>query len=318
MLGLDPAGAPVVEGLSPALAEMLDELATPTGVGPLVARAVERGADAGAADALLRELVHAGAVVDAALADRAERHRAGSAVVVSGRGPLAVGIVTGLVHAGVGAVHTDTGGTVRSVDLGTGLVDADRGSERLAATRAAVRRLVPTAATDRPPRGAPDLVVLADTVPEPVRLADLFATGTAHLAVRLRDGIGVIGPLVLPGRSTCLRCLEVHRGARDPAWPAVAAALAGRSGRADPACTAATAALATAQALAALDGTARGGAEPAALDATLELDVRAGTLLRREWEPSPSCGCGADTAHGGARHRPVTSAEHRRGDTIKV
>jgi hypothetical protein len=98
---------------------------------------------------------------------------------------------------------------------------------------------------------------------------------------------------VLPGRTACLRCLELHRRARDPAWPAVAAQLVGRPGSADPACAVATAALATAQALVALDGTAGGGAAPPTLDATLELDPSAGTLRRRPWPPHPDCGCGA-------------------------
>ena len=36
----------------------------------------------------------------------------------------------------------------------------------------------------------------------------------------------VVGPLVVPGRSACLRCLELHRTDRDPGWPGVAAQLA--------------------------------------------------------------------------------------------
>ena len=53
----------------------------------------------------------------------------------------------------------------------------------------------------RPPRHlVPDLVVLADaSAPDPAHVAPLMAAGTAHLPVRLRDGTGVVGPLVLPG-----------------------------------------------------------------------------------------------------------------------
>lgn len=307
LLGLDPATALAVDDLSPPLAQMLDRLDTPVERGLLVDRAVERGANAEDAEALLGELVAAGALIDAGEVERAARHRAASSVLVAGAGPLVVGIVAGLVHGGVGAVHVATGGTVGAGELGTGSHDSDIGRARLGAVRAAVRRLSPGASTGPPPRGhVPDLVVLADTTPEPTRVADLLADRTAHLASRLRDGVGIVGPLVLPGRSACLGCLELHRSARDPGWPAVSAQLVGRRGSADPACTAATAALATAQALAALDGSANGAAPPPTLDATLELDMSAGTLIRRVWAPRRECRCGAAEAHGhgagGMRH----------------
>jgi bacteriocin biosynthesis cyclodehydratase domain-containing protein len=149
--------------------------------------------------------------------------------------------------------------------------------------------------TGPPPRRfSADLVVLADALlPEPAMLDRLHTRGIAHLPVRLREGVGLVGPLVLPGRTACLRCLELHRLAHEPAWPSVAAQLIGRPGRADPACTVATAALATAQAVAALDGTAGGEHTPPALDATLELDPSAGMMLRRPWTAHDDCGCGA-------------------------
>lgn len=300
-IGLDPDTALAVDGLPPALSQMLDELGTAVPSAALVAAAARRGAEPGAAEALLRELVAAGAVVDAAAARRRDRHRADSVVVVSGAGPLAVGIAVGLTRAGVGTVHVETSATVLAEDLGTGYLDADRGRDRLAATVAAVRRLRPGARSGPPPaRSVPDLVVLADaSAPDPRRTAGLHVTGTAHLPVRLRDGVGVVGPLVLPGRSTCLTCLELHRRGHDPGWPDVAAQLAGCRGRADPACVVATGGLGTAQALAALDTTAAGHRPPPVLDATLELDPSAGTLLRRAWAAHPECGCGAATGPGG-------------------
>src|SRR5690606_37592759 len=45
--------------------------------------------------------------------------------------------------------------------------------------------------------------------------------GTPHLPVVLRDHEVVIGPLVHPGRSACLRCLDLHRRDRDSAWPRI-------------------------------------------------------------------------------------------------
>ncbi|TWF76249.1 bacteriocin biosynthesis cyclodehydratase domain-containing protein [Pseudonocardia hierapolitana] len=294
MLGLDPAAAMAVEDLPPPLAEMLDELTGAVPTAQLVDRAAGRGADRGEAELLLAELVASGVVVDAADVQRQERRRAVSTVVVHGCGPLAVGVVLGLATAGVGTVHVVASGTVLEADLGTGLVDADRGRDRGSATAAALARLHPQASTGPPrQRTVPDLVVLADAgTPDPVHVAGLHATGTSHLVVRVRDGVGVVGPLVLPGRTTCLGCMEIERCAREPAWTAAAAQLVGVPGRAAPACVAATAGLATAQALVALDGPDSASGPPV-LDATLELDVDAGTIVRRTWAPHPDCRCGA-------------------------
>jgi bacteriocin biosynthesis cyclodehydratase domain-containing protein len=319
LLGLDPGAAVAVDDLAPTLAAMLDELDDPATTTELVARAVRRGAAAAEAEGLLQELVAAGALVDAAGPERRARHRRESTVVVSGAGPLAVGIVLGLARGGVGTVHVETSGPVLAADLGTGYVDDDRGRDRRAATADALRRLCPAARTGAPPqRLVPDLVVLADAAaPEPEQVAALHTAGTAHLPARLRDGVGVVGPLVLPSRTACLGCLELHRCALDPGWPTVAAQLVGRPGRADPACVAATAALAAAQALAALDGAVSGGSLPPTLEATLELDPTAGTLLRRTWPPQPGCGCGAAGAHGGLGHGQATCAEAAARDTIE-
>ncbi len=283
LFGLHPGASVAVDDLPEALAEMLDELDGAVERSALVQRAVRRGADAGAAEALLAELVHAGVLVDAGDLDRRAGRRAASTVVVAGDGPLAVGIVLGLARSGVGTVHTHTSGTVLAADIGTGYVDADRGRDRLAATAGALRALCPGRSTTAPPlRVVPDLVVLADALaPDPVQVAQLHTAATAHLPAALRDGVGVVGPLVLPGRTACLGCLELHRCARDPSRPTVAAQLAGRRGSADPACVSATVALATAQAVAALDGTTTGGGVPPTLDATLEIDPTAGTVIRR-------------------------------------
>jgi hypothetical protein len=45
-----------------------------------------------------------------------------------------------------------------------------------------------------------DLVVLSDNlVADPRMLRDLHSQSVAHLAVRVRDGTGLVGPLVIPG-----------------------------------------------------------------------------------------------------------------------
>lgn len=298
LLGLDPDTALVVDGLPPPLARMLDELTAPAERVGLVARAVQRGADRDAAEELLRRLVDAGVLVDADGPERVARQRAAAAVIVVGAGRLAAGVATGLALAGVGSVwiDADADGPVQEGDLGTGLLDGDRGRSAVEATADVVRRVAPGTSAGRPPaRARPDLCVLADSVvPEPTRLVALHRDRVAHLPVRLRDGIGVVGPLVLPGRTACLGCVELHRCARDSGWPSVAAQLVGRPGRGGNAAAAATAALGVAQVLAALD--VAGGsasAAPPVLGAALELDVTSGEVLHRPWPAHPECTCGA-------------------------
>jgi hypothetical protein len=52
-----------------------------------------------------------------------------------------------------------------------------------------------------------DLVVLSDNlVADPRMVRDLHSRGVAHLPVRVRDGTGLVGPLVIPGVTSCLGC----------------------------------------------------------------------------------------------------------------
>jgi hypothetical protein len=201
LLGLDPRTALAVDDLPPALARMLDELSAPADRAGLVARAVRRGVEARAAEDLLRRLLDAGALVDADGPERAARHRAAAVVAVVGDGRLAAGVAAGLALAGVGTVRVGAadGGVVRAGDLGTGLLDVDRGRSRAQAVVDAVRRVAPGARVGPPAvRPVPDLCVLADAAaPDPVRVAALHRDVVAHLPVRLRDDTGVVGPVFI-------------------------------------------------------------------------------------------------------------------------
>jgi hypothetical protein len=142
-----------------------------------------------------------------------------------------------------------------------------------------------------------DLVVLADNlVADPRMLRDLHSHTVAHLAVRVRDGIGLVGPLVIPGVTSCLGCADLHRRDRDASWPAVAAQLRDTVGVADRATLLATAALALSQVnrvIGAVRGSEADGTAgpPPALNATLEFDVHAGSIVARHWPRHPLCSC---------------------------
>jgi hypothetical protein len=147
--------------------------------------------------------------------------------------------------------------------------------------------------------GAPaDLAVLTDfLVSDPRVVRDLHAAGVPHLPVRVRDGVGLVGPLVIPGVTSCLGCADLHRSDRDAAWPAVAAQLRDTVGNADRATVLATAALALNQidrvicAVGSGNGVSGSPAPPSTLDATLEFDVNVGSIVARRWSRHPRCSC---------------------------
>jgi bacteriocin biosynthesis cyclodehydratase domain-containing protein len=142
---------------------------------------------------------------------------------------------------------------------------------------------------------AVDLVVLSDyLVADPRMLRDLHRAGIAHLPVRVRDGTGLVGPLVIPGTTSCLGCADLYRIDRDAAWPAIAAQLRETVGVADQATLLATTALALSQVnrvIAAVRGQATGSAPPPVLNATLEFDLNTGSIVARQWTKHPLCGC---------------------------
>jgi bacteriocin biosynthesis cyclodehydratase domain-containing protein len=142
-------------------------------------------------------------------------------------------------------------------------------------------------------RGGADLVVLSDFLVADRRLVrDLHRAGVPHLPVRIRDGTGLIGPLVLPGATSCLNCADLHRSDRDASWPVLAAQLEGTVGSADRATVLATAAVALNQVDQVIDAIRGGGCRakpPPTLDATLEFDVDSRTTVVRRWSRHPLC-----------------------------
>ncbi|KUH65561.1 cyclodehydratase [Mycolicibacterium novocastrense] len=201
-------------------------------------------------------------LVDAGVVTTAPRRRGRSAAVrIHGRGPLSDLLASALRCSGARLTHstrTDTGA----------------------------------------PSEPTDLVVLADyLVADPRMVRELHAVGVAHLPVRVRDGVGLVGPLVLPGVTSCLACADLHRSDRDAAWPALAAQLRHTVGSADRATVLATAALALNQVDRVL-GAVRGDADvdgspepPPTLDTTLEFDVNVGSVVARRWSRHPRCAC---------------------------
>jgi bacteriocin biosynthesis cyclodehydratase domain-containing protein len=308
-IGLDPRHAMVASGLSPGVIKALRRLDGTLGVTDLLALAESERREQ--LRDLLTELTRLGLVVETwanhsrvaaevglwSLRGRL-RHRetfeqrAHSSVVLHGNGRLTVAIATLLAAAGVGRIHVDAAGTVTEQDTGSGYLDSDIGRSRRAAAVAAIDRANPATKTHRPNGDRqPELVVLADAIvpaPEVVRL--LMQEGVPHLPVRVRDGLGIVGPLVYPGRSSCLACADLHRKGLDPRWPKIAGQLAGRSQQAELGIIQATSAMAAGQVVRAL---CPADSPPPTWNTTIEIDTYDGTVEHRPWPANPACGCGA-------------------------
>jgi bacteriocin biosynthesis cyclodehydratase domain-containing protein len=241
-----------------------------------------------------------------------ERRR-GAAVTVHGPGRAGPVVAALLGAAGVGRVHVATSGIVGAGEAAVGgVLPVDTHRPRASAAAEATSRAAPRVDTrPLPPGRDPDLVVLVDVIAGAGDQAPGLPAGgsalrwavrrTPHLPVWVRDAVAVIGPLVLPGRTACLACLDLHRSDRDPAWPALVAQLTtGRAATEPAACGAAlvgaAASLAAMQVLAHLDGD-----PPETLGGSLELAEPGAVIRRRTWPPHPDCGCLEDTGHPPSR-----------------
>lgn len=318
-LGTDPAVAVLLTGLRSGERAVLDLLDGRRSESAVFAAATAAGVPPRDTERLLRTLRGAGALDDAATPDpldglplvqreafrpelaalslRTERpggaagafsRRRRANIVVLGAGRLGGPVVGLLVAAGVGAVDVRDTGLVAPADTvpgGPGVEDVGLPRED------AIRSRVPAAGRSRRIGSwlGVDLVVLApppgDEAATPERLR---RDGVPHLCVSTVDGAGIVGPFVFPGRSACLRCLDLHRADRDPSW--LGRASGELSAGCDAAVAVATAAMAVIQALAFLDAPDT-GAPPAALSGTLELRAPDWRLRRRSWSPHPDCGC---------------------------
>jgi hypothetical protein len=172
-VGWDPRRAVLVRppcGLSAAgLAALLRSMRSPIAIGELARQATDRGmVDVNDLEDDLENLV--AQLVGAGVATRQCRHSGGRAasIRVHGRGPLSDLLMQALRCSGARIGHSS--------------------QPHAAMTPATV-----------------DLVVLSDNlVADPRMLRDLHREGIPHLPVRVRDGTGLVGPLVIPGTTSCL------------------------------------------------------------------------------------------------------------------
>src|SRR3954452_575670 len=245
-------------------------------------------------------------------AARALAARAAATVAVHGVGRVGSTVVALLAAAGVGQVVCVDAGAVHAADLTPAGADEPDGTPRSqAAVDRAQRRYGADrviAKTSRPPALA--IVAPVGCMPAPEVVATV--RDLPHLFVQVRETTALVGPFVVPGRTTCWRCVQIARSDRDACWPALAAHLTGATPPVEPADVALSsvaASLAVVHALGWLDREAgvRAAGVPS-LDGIVELDLRDGRLRRRSLAPHPDCGCGAA---GGQALSAVSSLHDR-------
>lgn len=283
--GADPATALTLADLTPPLASLVRALDGATPPALAVADAVARGGTPGDVTTVVAALAQAGMLT-------AGRPAPATAYVrVHGGGRLGTAVAVLLAGAGVGRVAVRAAGTVAADDVGTGLRDADVGRPAVVAVAEAVARAAAAVGVGEPTRRRPELAVLVGAAAaDPVLSARLHTRHQPHLAVTVQGGRGTVGPLVVPGRGSCLRCADRHRAAADPAWPRLTAQLAGRPVTVGVATASAVAALTVEHVLDHLvDGTSR------LIDSALELDLGVSTLTRCLRPAHPGCSCGASS-----------------------
>jgi bacteriocin biosynthesis cyclodehydratase domain-containing protein len=321
-LGIDPEYAVVLAGVDLADTGLIELLDGSRELDELSAEAERRGHDPARLHELIRTLSDAEVLDDAAAAQqgadarrqpdllslsllhrgpgaaaRVMARRGQAGIEVLGAGRVGASMAMLLAAAGIGSIQLTDPGPVRLADCSPGGIRS-LGS-RQASRAEAARSLVATAGSARSTYAAPaprpdSTVVLAPTasmVP-PEWLGQV--RHRPHLPVIIRETTAIIGPLVLPGRTPCLRCVELTRGDRDPAWPALAAQLIGERQRVEPCdvgLATAAAAIASLHVLAWIDDLP--GPLPPSVGGTLELSLLDLRLRRRTVAAHPGCGCGA-------------------------
>jgi bacteriocin biosynthesis cyclodehydratase domain-containing protein len=131
-------------------------------------------------------------------------------------------------------------------------------------------------------------VTVAHHLVDPRISAGLLSADVAQLPVVVTTSGVRVGPLIVPGRTGCLHCAELHRAELDPAWPVLATQLLERTAPEPSALVAIEAATLVARFVHDATGP-RGDARAWGRS----VSVRAQDA-RREWRshrPHPSCGC---------------------------
>lgn len=129
----------------------------------------------------------------------------------------------------------------------------------------------------RPPHA---VVLVSAHVIEPLDHQRWLRADVPHLPVVFGEAAVRVGPLVDPGRSACLACVEQQRTRADAAWPAIATQLWGAPAAAE------TAGLATEAAVEVVRLV-----RERTVGRSIRIDAESGERTTSRWAVSENCGC---------------------------
>jgi hypothetical protein len=206
-------------------------------------------------------------------------------------------VATGLAAAGIGTVALEGPDRTARLDDLTAVAPWEPERAWREQVGEAVRRLGahPARVGSRPPVAVVVCAAADADLPwtDPELCDDLLADGVVHLPVAVAGRGARVGPMVVPGLTPCLWCLDLRAVDSDSAWPALADQLRLRHAvaRAHDGVLACTAALvAVGQVVCLVDGLH----EPSTY--SHQVHLQAPSTLPREVEVvrHPACGCGWD------------------------
>jgi bacteriocin biosynthesis cyclodehydratase domain-containing protein len=206
-----------------------------------------------------------------------------------------------MIAGSAGASEQDVSGLLRKVkalllpeqtrqpQARVSIVGSGQTAERIATTLALANVSVSVSATSA--EDDSDLgIAIGHYVLDPDSYGFWLRRDLPHLPVVFGDDSVQLGPVVEPGRSPCLYCLEHYRRDADASWSAIASQLWGRRASSETALVSAEVATRVARlALARLEN-----GRPATRSMTarsFRLAVDTGEVTRRDWMPHPDCGC---------------------------
>ena len=225
------------------------------------------------------------------------RRRRGRTVTIDGLGTIGALVARGLAEAGLARLHLRADARVlaspRPRHLERVLADEENHlAARLRRHHPGLEVTLRGPAWVEPPPADLTILVRPWSV-DLARAGRLTGTDNAHLAVVVGD-LGVeVGPLVVPGRTACLRCVALERTRLDPAWPALATQLGAAPAPPPPwAVSRQAAGLAVHAALAHLDGRPGGLLTGEGITTSVRLSSADLLGVRTPWLRRAECGCG--------------------------
>jgi hypothetical protein len=140
----------------------------------------------------------------------------------------------------------------------------------------------------------PAVAVLVGAMPAGAAAGQVWhRAGVPHLPVAVGTTSALVGPVVHPGRTACLRCMDLSRSEADSCWGTVLAQIAPGAVSPLPAVEAETSLLAVTASVTAMVVLSVLDGQDGRTGLSLEVALPWPEVVQRQWFPHPGCACGA-------------------------